>query len=103
MTMPMQAATELRRGRVWSLPRFDFLKRYACLGTVLVLFQLGGGGAGVLVVVVDMQMLTIALRRGTVTLRVGYVCKFLEFKNAKYVDSRHYDQTVDGRGGGLYK
>ena len=46
MTMPMQAATELRCGRVWSLPRFDFLKRYACLGTVLVLFQLGGGSWG---------------------------------------------------------
>ena len=65
MTMSMQAATELRRGRVWSLPRFDFLKRYACLGTVLVLFQLGGVGAGV----VDMQMLTFALKRGTVTQR----------------------------------
>ena len=46
MTMPMQATTELRRGRVWSLPRFDFLKRYACLGTALVLFQLGGVGGG---------------------------------------------------------
>ena len=61
----------------------------------------GWEGAGVVVVVVDMQMLTIALKRGTVTLRVGYICKFLEFKNAKYVDSRHYDQTVDGRGGAL--
>ena len=60
MTMPMQAATELRRGRVWSLPRFDFLKRYACLGTVLVLFQLGGG-AGV-VVVVDMYCKAIPRR-----------------------------------------
>ena len=40
----MQAATELRCGRVWSRLRFDFLKRWACLGTVHVLFQLGGRG-----------------------------------------------------------
>ena len=62
MTMPMQAATELRCGRVWSRLRFDFLKRCACLGTVHVLFQLGGEGGGV----VDMQMLTNASKGGTV-------------------------------------
>ena len=71
MTMPMQASTDLRRCKVWSLPRFDFLKRCACLGTVHVLIQLGGKGGGRGGMVVDMQMLAIALEGSTVTLLVG--------------------------------